>query len=103
MKKDEMRFSIRFNSADPRHIKAAQILNLAGRRKATIVADALWEYELKHGAGEVSGNLADSEVFSPGAYSNESFANPNWSHAQMEVNPTLQDSILEAIGQFRDD
>lgn len=47
LKKDEMSFHIRFNNADPRHRKAARILNMVGRQKATIVANALWEYDFE--------------------------------------------------------
>ena len=44
-KKREMAFHISLNSEDPRHIWAAQILNKAGRRKATIIVNAMWELE----------------------------------------------------------
>jgi len=44
MKKEETRFSIRFCPADPRHQFAMEVLNAAGRRKATIIADAICDY-----------------------------------------------------------
>lgn len=43
-KMDAARFSIRFNPADPYHQKAMTILSCAGRRKATIIADAICAY-----------------------------------------------------------
>ena len=48
MKKDETRFTVRFNPADPRHRIAMDILVLSGRRKATLIADALCEYLAHH-------------------------------------------------------
>jgi len=49
MKKDEARFSIRFNLTDPRHRKAKEVLEAAGRRKASLIADAVWEYIARYG------------------------------------------------------
>jgi len=49
MKKDEARFTIRFNAADPRQQKAMNALKAAGRRKASLIADAVNEYLIRHG------------------------------------------------------
>jgi len=49
MKKDENRFTIRFNSADPRHQRTMEALEAAGRRKAFFIADAVCEYLARHG------------------------------------------------------
>ena len=43
-KKNEARFTIKFNPANPRHREAIRILNEAGRGKATLIADALCMY-----------------------------------------------------------
>ena len=43
-KMDATRFTIRFNPSDPYHQKAMTILSHAGRRKATIIADAICAY-----------------------------------------------------------
>jgi len=48
MKKDDARFTIRFNSVDPSHQKAMAVLHAAGRRKASLIADAVNEYLLRH-------------------------------------------------------
>ena len=48
LKKDETRFTIRFNPADPRHRKAMGALKASGRRKATLIADAVCEYLERH-------------------------------------------------------
>ena len=40
-KKNENRFTIKFNPANPRHKEAMRILDEAGRRKASLIADAL--------------------------------------------------------------
>ena len=62
MKKDETRFTIRFNPADPRHQTAMNALKSAGRRKSTLIADALCEYLIRHG----SGGLAEApQLFVP--------------------------------------
>ena len=44
MKKDKTRFTIRFNPIDPRQAKAMNALEVAGRRKSTLIADAICEY-----------------------------------------------------------
>jgi hypothetical protein len=49
MKKDEARFTIRFNAADPRQQKAMNTLKAAGRRKASLISDAVNEYLIRHG------------------------------------------------------
>lgn len=51
-KKDEYRFTIRFDPDDDRHRLVAQILNSQGRKIARYVARAVLAY---HGEGEVSG------------------------------------------------
>ena len=43
-KKDETRFTIKFNPANPRHREAMRALNEAGRSKASLIADALCLY-----------------------------------------------------------
>jgi len=58
MKKDQTRFTIRFNPADPRHQTAMSALELAGRRKATLIADAVCEYLLRHSDNECAYQLA---------------------------------------------
>ena len=45
MKKNEARFTIKFNPANPRHREAIRMLNEAGRSKASLIADALCVYE----------------------------------------------------------
>ena len=52
-KKDEARYTIRFNPADPRHKRAMAALDAAGRRKATLIADAVCEYLAHHSGDEV--------------------------------------------------
>ena len=110
MKKDEMRFSIRFNPADPRHRKAALLLNMAGRRKAAIVADAIWEYEMKYA-------VSASDTKKPGNGRSETEMSRNdcgrceiernqdiyVTHIGSEDDDMLRDSILDAIGRFQDD
>ena len=49
MKKDETRFTIRFCPVDPRHRLAVEALNAAGRRKASLIAEAVCRYLAQHG------------------------------------------------------
>jgi len=49
MKKDEDRFTIRFNPADPRQKITRDALTAAGRRKALLITDAVCEYLARHG------------------------------------------------------
>ena len=51
-KKDEYRFTIRFDPDDDRHRLVAQILNSQGRKIARYVARAVLAY---HGEGDISG------------------------------------------------
>lgn len=46
MKKDDTRFTVRFNPTDPRQQSAIADLNASGRRKAALIADALYYYRL---------------------------------------------------------
>jgi len=48
-KKDKTRYTIKFNSADLRHQEAMKALDAAGRRKASLIADALCMYN-RYGA-----------------------------------------------------
>ena len=59
-KKDESRFTIRFCVANPRHREAIKILNEAGRRKASLISDALLFY-VRHGT-EFTTDLATSPI-----------------------------------------
>jgi len=49
VKIDDTRFTIRFGKADPKHQFASHMLKAVGRRKANLIADALWEYYAKYG------------------------------------------------------
>ena len=44
VKKDESRFTIKFNPENPRHNKAIQILNNYGKGMSSLIADALCAY-----------------------------------------------------------
>ena len=54
-KKNEARFTIKFNPVNPRHREAMRILNEAGRGKAALIADALCMYA--HFGTNVSADL----------------------------------------------
>ena len=63
-KKDEAKFTIKFNPANPRHREAIRILSEAGRGKATMIADALYVYA-HYGAGLGTGILMESKRKEP--------------------------------------
>ena len=65
MKKDETRFTIRFNAADPRHQRTMRVLERAGRRKASLIADAVCEYLARHEDGATSVILPQITVPTP--------------------------------------
>ena len=44
-KRDEAKFTIKFNPIIPSHQEAIRILNGAGRRKAALIAEALCKYK----------------------------------------------------------
>ena len=56
-KKNETRFTIKFNSKNPRHNEAVQILNNYGKGMSSLIADALCLY-VHHGAN-MDSELAD--------------------------------------------
>jgi hypothetical protein len=58
-KKEESRFNIRFNPADPAHQIAIEILSHAGRSKANLIANALVFY-LKGAGDESAAYVPDS-------------------------------------------
>jgi len=62
MKKDETRFTIRFNPVDPRHQRAIEALEKAGRRKASLIADAICEYLAQYG------EYGATDIFSPAPF-----------------------------------
>ena len=53
-KKDENRFTIRFNPADPRQQMVRDALAASGRRKAALLTDAVYEYLIRHGGDGTS-------------------------------------------------
>ena len=97
MKKEEMRFSIRFNPDDPRHKQAAQLLNMSGRRKAAIVANALWEYQQR--------NDRDTEKSTSSSEGGLRMAAADFTQEKEEpqAEQSLQSSIMDAIEKFRDE
>ena len=47
-KKGKTRFTIRFNPADPKHQRTIEVLSTAGRRKASLISEAVCEYLAQH-------------------------------------------------------
>ena len=115
-KKDEMGFHIRFNDVDPRQIKAARILNKVGRKKAIIVANALWDYDEDEDEFElqeskvVNDNRTKQSIPSKPQElkpqikvtgSNDQIPSIKESHANSSCSSKLKNSILVNMGQFR--
>ena len=49
MKKDKNRFTLRFCDVSPKHLEATEILNAAGRKKASLIADLIDEHIKRYG------------------------------------------------------
>ena len=99
MKKEEMRFSIRFNPADPRHRSAARILNEAGRSKAVIVANALWEYDIMRDTPSDARVKADETAVYPTPMVTQGVS-PGLPDDKADG---LEDAVLSGLSQFRTD
>ena len=101
VKKNELNFHIAFNGDDPRHVWAAGVLNKLGRRKATIIANALWQNEF--GDVLVSGvaPVAKTQNSQPSAM-------PETSETHLQSQTTedvskLADSINASLELFEDE
>jgi len=107
VKKDETRFTIRFNSVDPRHQAAMDALQASGRRKASLIADAVCEYLARHGGGatplytalptSIAGPVCSThneaagtpEIATPGASDDASF------------DDDMRDAVLGGLSAFK--
>jgi hypothetical protein len=95
MKKDETRFTIRFNPTDPRHKKTMEVLSAAGRRKSTLIADAICDYLMRYS------NTAATSAFpiAPSSYTSHSICNgisANDLQIQTSKPPTIVDNSTGA-------
>lgn len=61
-KKNEFRFTIQFNPGDKRHLEAAKIINLQGRRKAQYLVSAILFYERNEGRADVESVKVDYHI-----------------------------------------
>ena len=111
MKKDKMSFHIRFNNADPRHRKAARILNMVDRQKATIVANALWEYDLEDSFDYELANKSPAKniTVKPKTTSKPKITSVHSGESNTQKNETpdkenngLVNSIVATLGQFQE-
>ena len=109
MKKDAMSFHIRFNNADPRHRKAARILNMVDRQKATIVANALWEYDEGNLNCEPTNKSPTTDItpqLPPKSMKthlcNEDIGKQTPVHSYETRNNGLLNSIVATLGQFQE-
>jgi len=90
VKKDKTRYTIRFCSADPKHQKTMDILDLLGRRKASFIADAVCEHLARHGSDYAG--IMDNHV---------SFVSAN--HSNPTSNQAYNDTHNEVIACNADD
>jgi hypothetical protein len=98
LKKEEMRLTIRFNPADPRHREAARILNESGRSKAIIVANALWEYSFRRDTSPDMETTPRSNKIHESAASLSQNNQPT-----TNTEDGLEDAVLTGLSQFRAD
>jgi len=67
-KKDDARFTIKFNPDIPRHQEAIRILSEAGRAKAALIADAL--HLCSRNNGRITTVVVNDEMYKPVPISN---------------------------------
>ena len=100
-KKDEAKFTIKFNLVNLRHREAARILNESGRGKAALIAEALYAYAY-HGAGKgvglpsaSSGGIKDE--LAPTLQDAEVYEDPETSELDDD---TLLNTLAGSVEQF---
>ena len=92
MKKDEARCTLRFTPADPRHRVVMDTINAMGRRKASFIVDAVWDYLVRHGRIEAVANLPlDLASVQSGSMT------ANISSQSKEVMPNIEASAPETV------
>jgi len=119
MKKDEDRFTIRFNPADPRQKITRDALTAAGRRKALLITDAVCEYLARHGGDGAVVNIplvpylpvAANAVSEPslisadaGSVYNADDANASDTNDATDtpsIDDDMREAILEGLGAFK--
>jgi len=62
VKKDENRFTIRFNTVDPRQKLTRDVLAAVGRRKASFLTDVVCDYLARYGGGSTADNSSLAAV-----------------------------------------
>ena len=83
VKKDKLRYTIRFCSADPKHQKTMDVLDALGRRKASFIADAVCEHLARHGP-DYADIMSKHTSYVP-AYHNNPSPNQTYSDTNNEV------------------
>ena len=118
-KKDEMGFHISFSKFDPRQRKTARILNSVGRKKAIIIANALWDYDEDELISMVNGMVHESKTkhCKPSKHQSEksqikatdkreqpTSQKDNHTNLPKDTNKNnkLMSSIVATMGQFQD-
>ena len=112
-KKSEERFNIRFNPADPRHKMAIEILGQAGKRKSTLIADAIYHYVTASRDGTEVSLPPSPPGFNPGQYilacdkaeeisetAPEEPVPEKTDEIELPFDNDMQDSILSAMDAF---
>jgi len=110
MKKDRTRFTIRFNPADPRHMRTVAALEKAGRRKASLIVEAVCEYLARHGGNKTDNTLLPAQLPAIALQTDSQDANPVHCRADMAyqtdigeitedslINPDLDVDLQEAV------
>ncbi|MCL1882710.1 MAG: hypothetical protein FWF81_03025 [Defluviitaleaceae bacterium] len=95
MKKDETRFTIRFNPVDPRQNRTMNALEAAGRRKATLIADALCEYLDRRGESYEGFSLPI--ITTPAIASNPRKETPSRSSYSQTPEIIADDTVTDAV------
>jgi len=110
VKKDKYRFTIRFCDVSPKQITATDVLNAAGRRKASLMADLIDEHITKYGADAFikyfhntdAQPIAEIEAppsIEPIKPTNQTVLNN--STKQETIDDKMSIAILEGLGMFK--
>jgi len=95
-KKDDNRFTIRFNPADPRQQKTKEVLNLAGRRCASLIAEAMCEYLARRGDVEALDIIAQLPILLTSATATTPLNTSSHATVQHDAPLPLPEPIIKA-------
>ena len=110
MKKDKFRFTLRFCDVSPKQITATDVLEAAGRRKTSLIADLIDEHITKYGTDAFAKYFSNASVrptadieVQPSITQAKPIAieKSSDSATNESLNDEMRDSILEGLSMFK--